>query len=165
MKLEQLAERAERYNLPLIIISVGLYLPLGWIGIQKFTPTEAEGISPLIRNSPLIGWMYGVFGILTTTKMIGTFEWLTLLGLIAGHFKPRVGMVASIMAMVIFFVTFSFFITTPGTVTESDGVWGPSAVGEFVLKDMAFFGACMYLFTYYGRKAAAHDLVGRRSMN
>src|SRR5262245_1829134 len=37
----------------------GLVVVLLWIGGMKFTAYEAEGIKPLVANSPLMGWAYG----------------------------------------------------------------------------------------------------------
>ncbi|HEY4290495.1 MAG TPA: DUF417 family protein [Puia sp.] len=153
MKLKMLASKAEEKNLPAIIISVGLCLVLLWIGAQKITPTEAEGISPLFIHSPLISWTYSVFGKQGATIVVGIFEYITAIGIITGFFKPKVGLIATVMAMLMFFVTFSFFISTPGTVAEADGVYGPTGTGEFLLKDVALFGGAMYLFTFFGRRA------------
>ena len=145
--------RAEAKNLPAIIISIGLCLVLFWIGALKITPTEAEGISPLVTNSPLIGWTYLLFGKQGGSIFIGIFEYITGIGIIAGFFKPSLGLVAAVMAMMIFFVTSSFFLTTPGTLGMTDSVYGPTHRGEFLLKDVALFGAAMYLFTFFGRRA------------
>ena len=38
----------------------GLAIVLLWIGGMKFTVYEAEGIKPLVVNSPLMGWLYDV---------------------------------------------------------------------------------------------------------
>ena len=35
-----------------------LVLVLLWIEGMKFTVYEAEGIRPLVANSPLMGWVY-----------------------------------------------------------------------------------------------------------
>jgi reactive chlorine resistance protein C len=155
MQLEKLASQAEEKNIPFVIISIGICLVLFWLGIQKITPTEANGISPLIVNSPLIGWTYSIFGKQGATEVIGAFEWLTAIGLIAGNFKPKIGLIAAVMAMLMFFVTTTFLLSTPGTVAVADGIWGPTGTGEFLLKDITLFGAAMYLFTQFGRKAAA----------
>jgi uncharacterized membrane protein YkgB len=45
------------------IIRYGLVLVLAWIGAMKFTAYEAHGIQPLVANSPLMGWLYGVFSV------------------------------------------------------------------------------------------------------
>jgi hypothetical protein len=43
----------------------GAYLALAiiyfWFGGMKFTHYEAEGLVPLVSNSPLLGWVYSIF--------------------------------------------------------------------------------------------------------
>jgi uncharacterized membrane protein YkgB len=153
MDIRTLALRADNLELAPKLACLGLCLVLFWIGAQKITPTEAEGISPLFIHSPLVHWTYGVFGKQGATIAIGIYEYITGIGLIAGFFRPRVGLIAATMAMIMFVVTFSFFISTPGTVAEADGVYGPTVTGEFLLKDVTLFSAALNLFTYYGRKA------------
>jgi uncharacterized membrane protein YkgB len=38
----------------------GLVIVLLWFGGMKFTAYEAEGIRPMVANSPLMSWAYGV---------------------------------------------------------------------------------------------------------
>lgn len=40
---------------------LSIFLILLWIGIFKFTPTEAEAIRPLLENHPFMSWMYSFF--------------------------------------------------------------------------------------------------------
>lgn len=39
------------------LIRYGLGLVLTWIGAMKFTAYEANGIQPLVANSPLMSWV------------------------------------------------------------------------------------------------------------
>ena len=41
----------------------GLVIVLLWIGGMKFTAYEAEGIKPLVANSPLLSWVYRVMSV------------------------------------------------------------------------------------------------------
>ena len=41
----------------------GLVLTLLLIGILKFTASEAQGIQPLVANSPLMSWLYRIFSV------------------------------------------------------------------------------------------------------
>ncbi|MDA4697911.1 YkgB family protein, partial [Enterobacter hormaechei] len=41
----------------------GVAIVLLWIGIFKFTPTEAAAIKPLVENHPLMGWLYNILSI------------------------------------------------------------------------------------------------------
>ncbi len=64
-------------TLAIITSTFGIAIVLIWIGIFKFTPTEAENIVGLVKNSPFMGWMYKLFSIRTTSNIIGIFEIIT----------------------------------------------------------------------------------------
>jgi len=49
-----------------------------WIGIYKFTPTEAKLIEPLVKNHFLMGWLYQVFSIQTVSNLVGSAEIIVL---------------------------------------------------------------------------------------
>ena len=41
----------------------GLVVVLIWIGGMKFTAYEAQGIEPLVANSPLMSWAYSILSV------------------------------------------------------------------------------------------------------
>jgi uncharacterized membrane protein YkgB len=49
----------------------GLVLVLLWIGGMKFTAYEAEGIRPLVPNSPLMGWVYNLMSVTRSRRCWG----------------------------------------------------------------------------------------------
>ena len=49
----------------------GLVVVLLWIGGMKFTAYEAEGIQPLVANSPLMGWVYGFMSVTAFSALLG----------------------------------------------------------------------------------------------
>src|SRR5438477_11439667 len=51
-----MAERLKRIGMH--VTRYGLVIVLLWIGGMKFTAYEADGIKPLVANSPLMGWVY-----------------------------------------------------------------------------------------------------------
>ena len=51
--LVQIGEKLS--DLGIIVIRYGLVLVIFWIGAMKFTAYEANGIQPLVANSPLMG--------------------------------------------------------------------------------------------------------------
>ena len=52
----------------------GLVLTLLLIGALKFTAGEAQGIQPLVANSPLMFWMYRIFSLQGVSDLIGVTE-------------------------------------------------------------------------------------------
>lgn len=133
----------------------GLAIVLIWIGIFKFTPTEASGIKGLVENSPLMAWMYRVFSLQTVSNIIGAFEVLTGLLLVASPRWPKAGMVGGAMAAATFLVTLSFLLTTPGVNATIDGVWIPD---QFILKDIMALGISLMVM---GRSYAGTALETR----
>ncbi len=62
----------------------GVVLVLLWIGIFKFTPTEAAAIEPLIKNHPLMGWAYNFLSVQMVSNLVGFSEIVVAGGLIYG---------------------------------------------------------------------------------
>ena len=52
----------------------GLVVVIGWIGLLKFTSYEAQGIQPLVANSPFMSWVYDVFSVTTFSTLLGVLE-------------------------------------------------------------------------------------------
>lgn len=113
----------------------GVVLTLLWIGIFKFTPTEAAAIEPLVANHPLIGWIYNFLSVQMVSNIIGLIEIIIAIGLIAGFFNPKIGYLSGLLALFTFITTLSFMITTPNTWKVVDGVL---ITNFFLLKDIVF---------------------------
>jgi len=125
------------------IISVsGVAIILLWLGIFKFTPTEAAGIAPLAKHSFLMQWMYPIAGIQGVSNFVGTFEIVTGIALLVQFFWQRAALIAGALSAIIFIVTLSFLFTTPGTFKTIDGV---PTTDFFILKDMMAFGISLMI--------------------
>jgi uncharacterized membrane protein YkgB len=77
-------------------------------GIQKFTPQSAEGIAVYISNSPFVSWLH-IFGIRGEAYLLGTVELVTAGLLVLGAFVPVLSALGSLMVIVTFAITWSFF--------------------------------------------------------
>jgi len=113
----------------------GLFIMLMWLGIYKFTPTEAALIQPLVLNHFAMGWLYNFLSVQMVSNIIGTVEIIVAMGLLFGLKLPKVGFYSGIAATVIFAVTLSFLLTTPNTWKVSDGV---PVANFFLVKDILF---------------------------
>jgi uncharacterized membrane protein YkgB len=123
----------------------GLVVVLAWFGVLKFMAYEAQGIEPLVSESPPMSWLYGVFSVTTFSALLGVFE-LAAAGLLAVKpWWPRLSVLGSLLAIVLFTGTISFLFTTPG-VTEATAGGFPalSITGEFLIKDVALFGVAVW---------------------
>ena len=110
-------------------------LVLVWIGGMKFTLFEAKGIEDLVRSSPLMAWMYSFGDLQMVSNIIGSYDLIAAVLLIAAMFKPTLLRPAIMMAGAVFVVTQSFFITW-------DGAFSPTTIlttgGHFLIKDLWF---------------------------
>lgn len=127
----------------------GMAIVLIWIGIFKFTLTEAEAIKSVVENSPLMGWMYTIMSELTASKMIGTIEIITGILLILQPVSAKAGLVGGILAAITFLITLSFIFTTPGAFSKIDGIWIPD---QFLLKDLMALGIAIYTAAISAKK-------------
>src|SRR6202789_679072 len=90
-------------NIPFLVCSVGMIVMLLWAGKFKMTAPGAEGIVPLIANSPLTSLQLKALGPYVLGDMIGATEWTAAILLIIGYFKPKAGIVGGIILVGIFF--------------------------------------------------------------
>ncbi|QZT37988.1 YkgB family protein [Halosquirtibacter xylanolyticus] len=127
-RVTAIGENVERYGLVLILL---------WYGIFKFTPTEAEAIVPLVKNSPFMSWMLHLFSVQVTSNIIGSAEIITALALAVGPWKPKIGLVGGILSTLTFLATLSFLFSSPGMFKLVDNMYVPNG---FILKDLMLLG-------------------------
>jgi uncharacterized membrane protein YkgB len=140
-------------NIPFLVCSIGMIVMLLWAGKFKMTAPGAEGIIPLVSNSPLTSWQFKAFGPYVLGDMIGATEWTAAILLIIGYFKPKAGILGGIVLVGMFFTTSTMLITTPDDTIVVHGVHYMNNLGLFLFKDIISFGVAFYLISYYGRKA------------
>ena len=141
-----IAESGEGSYRPLAILRWIMVVIFVAFGMQKFTPQSAQGIAQFISNSPFVSWLT-VFGIRGEAYVLGVIELAIAALLAAGAFSPLLSAIGSLMGVMTFAVTWSFFFTTPGVVR-----WSLSAdpmawnlTGEFLFKDIVLLGVCVVL--------------------
>src|SRR5687767_6901914 len=92
----------------------GLVIVLLWIGGMKFTAYEAEGIKPMVANSPLMGWVYRLVSVGGFSAFLGIVEIVVGLLIALRPVWPLGSAVGSGLAVGMFATTLTFLITTPG---------------------------------------------------
>jgi uncharacterized membrane protein YkgB len=155
-KLTKLAAWINDRNVPFLVTSIGMIVMLLWAGSFKMTAPGAEGIVPLVSNSPLISWHFKLFGPYVGSDLIGLTEWLAAILIIAGYFRPKAGIVGGLIATGMFFTTSTMLLTTPGAIISVPGIHGMrymSNLGLFLFKDVISLGVSLYLISYFGKKA------------
>ncbi|EHH0804136.1 DUF417 family protein [Vibrio vulnificus] len=129
-----------RQGLGYLLGVFGVVLVLLWIGVYKFTPTEAKLIEPLVVNHPLMSWLYNLFSVQMVSNFIGATEIIVAIGLGIGLKKPQIGYWSGIAASVIFVATLSFLLTTPNAWKVSDGIL---VTNFFLVKDILFLAVAI----------------------
>ena len=116
-------------------------------GMQKFTLQSAQGIVQFISNSPFISWL-SIFGLRGEAYFLGVAEFGIAALLAAGAFSPVLSVIGSVMGIITFFITWSFFFTTPGVVkwSLSTDPMAWNLTGEFIFKDIVLLCVCAVLF-------------------
>ncbi|HEY4312187.1 MAG TPA: DUF417 family protein [Pirellulales bacterium] len=123
----------------------GLVIVLIWIGGMKFTAYEAQGIEPLVANSPLMSWAYNVLSVRDFSSALGAVEIAIGLLIALRPLLPLSSAVGSGLAAMMFLTTLTFLISTPGWEPSLGGFPALSTVpGQFVLKDIVLLGAAIY---------------------
>ncbi|GAY16351.1 YkgB family protein [Mycobacterium sp. shizuoka-1] len=123
----------------------GLVIVIAWIGALKFTAYEAHGIEPLVVNSPLMSWVYGIFSVTTFSAILGVVELATAALLAVRPWWPKVSLVGSVAAIGLFCATLSFLVTTPDIGEQSAGGFPVlSSTGQFLVKDIALLGIAVW---------------------
>jgi reactive chlorine resistance protein C len=147
-KLRAIGTHVTRYGLVVVLL---------WIGGMKFTAYEAEGIQPLVANSPLMGWVYGLVSVNAFSALLGVVEIAVGLLIALRPVWPTVSAIGSGLAVGMFLTTLTFLFTTPGWEPSLGGFPALSAMpGQFLLKDVVLLGASLW--------TAGEALAARRAV-
>lgn len=141
------------HNVPFLFTSIGMIVMLLWAGSYKMTAPGAEGIIPLVSNSPLISWHFKLFGPYLGSDIIGLTEIIAALLICTGYVRPRAGIVGGLITSLMFFITSTMVVTTPGAIISVHGMRYMSFLGLFLFKDLISLGVSFYLISYFGQKA------------
>jgi uncharacterized membrane protein YkgB len=120
------------------VLRYGLVALLLLFGAMKFTALEAEGIRPLVEQSPLLAWLYRLLGARMGSSMIGIIELSSALLICTRRWQPKLAAVGSLLAVGTFVVTLSFLFTTPGIMAPEN------PFGGFIMKDVILLGAALW---------------------
>ena len=126
--LESIGTQTLRYGLVLILVLFGM---------TKFTAAEAAAIKPLVSNSPIMGWLYGVLSERGASGLIGTIEIATAVLIAARPVSARISAIGSALAVGTFLTTLSFLFSTPGALAATHPAHG------FLLKDIVLLAAAI----------------------
>ena len=114
---------------------------------MKFTSYEANRIAPFIANSPIMSWLHLLLGVQGASYVIGVLELATAIALVAGAFNPFASALGAAMSCLIYLITLSFFLSTPGVAEPTAGGFPAisAPIGQFLLKDLVLLAASVCL--------------------
>lgn len=128
-----------------MIIRYGLVVVIAWIGLLKFTGSEAGRIQQYVAHSPFLGWTHLMLDQRTLAAVFGCVEVLAALLIALRRWFPLVSAVGSVVAIGLFLTTLSFFFSTPGVGDAAAGGFPAlSPTGQFLLKDLVLLGASVW---------------------
>lgn len=156
--LTRLSLWVDNRNVPFLVLSIGMIVMLLWAGAFKMTKPGAEGIIPLVSNSPLIWWQFKLFGPYIGSDMIGATEWTAALLFIVGYSRPKAGLVGALITTGMFFITSTMLLSTPDATIAYKGFRYMNNLGLFLFKDVISLGVSLYFINYYGRKVMLYEL-------
>jgi len=133
--LESLGVHISRY---------GLVITLLLIGVLKFTTGEAQGIQPLVVNSPLMSWLYRLLSVQGVSNLIGLIELAVAVLMALRPLSAKLSFSGSIGAITTFALTVSFLFSTPGAFHFSHGFPVLGDAGQFLIKDLVLLGASVW---------------------
>ena len=135
-KFDGLAGLLARYGLAIVLL---------WYGGLKFMNYEAQGIQPLVSESPLMSWVYELFSVYTFSALLGVFEIAAAVLLAVKPWWPKASVGGSLLAIMLFVSTISFMFTTPGVFEGAQGGFPAlSLTGGFLMKDIALLGISVW---------------------
>lgn len=124
---------------------IGLAIVLAWYGGLKFMTYEAQGIAPLVSESPLMSWLYNFFSVNAFSALLGVFEITAAVLLVVKPWWPKVSIFGSLLAIALFLATISFMFTTPGVFVAAQGGFPALSIeGGFLMKDIALLGISVW---------------------
>jgi uncharacterized membrane protein YkgB len=155
--LTRLSLWVDNRNVPFLVLSIGMIFMLLWAGSFKMTKPGAEGIIPLVSNSPFIWWQFKLFGPYIGSDMIGITEWTAALLFIVGYARPKAGLVGALITTGMFFITSTMLLSTPDATIAYKGFRYMNNLGLFLFKDVISLGVSLYFISYYGRKVMLRE--------
>ena len=128
-----------------MLMRYGLVVVVAWIGAMKFTAYEANGIQPLVANSPLMSWVYIFLSVQAFSNVLGIVEIAIAVMIALRPVSAQLATLGSGLAVVMFLTTVSFLFSTPGWEPSLGGFPALSVVpGQFLVKDIVLLGVAMW---------------------
>ena len=109
--------------------------------IPPSSATATNAASSRISISPAYGGDPSIFPVYAFSALLGVFEVAAAVLIAIKPSAPRLSIIGSLLAILLFLATISFLFTTPGVGEPAGGGFPAiSLTGEFLLKDIPLLG-------------------------
>src|SRR5580700_11137355 len=95
------------------LVRASMVIILFLFGYQKWFAYEAQGLIPFISSSPLMSWMYPVFGIQGASWFLGVAEWLFGGLMFLGFWNKKLGVLGALGSCFVFAATITIIPFIP----------------------------------------------------
>ena len=127
------------------VATIGIILPLLFIGGLKFTQPEIDAITGLLRMTPWLSWLHPLFGEAGASYFLGIVEISAAILLIASVRSSWAGLLGGALASIIFLVTSSLISLSIAWDPQFGGFPYLGAAGQFLIKDIALLGIALWV--------------------
>ena len=135
-----------RADLDYQLLRASMAIMYFFFGYQKWFEYEAKALIPFISNSPLVSWLYLLFGIRGASWFLGVSEW-TFGGLILlGYWNKKLGALGAAGSVFTFLATVSIIPSIPNGWAASAGGFPAMTINTaFLMKDVVLLAVSVYL--------------------
>jgi uncharacterized membrane protein YkgB len=135
-----------RRDLDYHLVGASMVIIYFFFGYQKWFPYEAHTLIPFISSSPLMAWMYPLFGLQGASWFLGISEWLFGALILLGFWDKPLGILGALGSCVTFIMTITIIPFMPDGWNASAGGF-PAMQGNvaFLMKDVVLFAVSFYL--------------------
>ena len=137
--------RFQRSNGDVIFMRAALVVIFAAFGYAKWFDYEAQGLVPLIGNSPLLSWMHQAFGIRGASYALGVAEWSFGLLLLAGFWSRRLGLLGAIGSTVTYLTTLTLIFSRRGLGAFRRRFSGHGRRHQLLIKDLVLLAGSLVL--------------------
>ncbi|MEP6948095.1 MAG: DUF417 family protein [Ginsengibacter sp.] len=127
-----------------IVIRYALVITLLWVGSLKFTTYEAMGVHGHAVTSPFLSWLANMMTVQSFSELIGVIEIILGFLIAIKPVAPKISYYGSLGSIIMFLITLSFIFTDTDVWQTGYGFPAASPAGQFLLKDLLFFGAAIF---------------------
>jgi uncharacterized membrane protein YkgB len=154
-----------RENLDYQLLRASMVIMYFFFGYQKWFEYEAKALVPFISNSPLVSWLYPVFGMRGATWFLGVSEWTFGALIFLGFWNKTLGMLGAAGSVFTFLATVSIIPFIPDGWAASAGGFPAMTINTaFLMKDVVLLAVSVYLLKQDALRACLpekHSGAGR----